>query len=83
VLASFFEIGEDVFNAVKVRRVFGQVEQVVGGLLDDFTGLRGFVKGRVVHDQGGVGGQLRGQAMLEPVVEPERVDGTLELDRRQ
>jgi hypothetical protein len=30
VLASFFEIGEDVFNGVEVRRVFGQIEQVVG-----------------------------------------------------
>ena len=82
MLAPLLEIGENVFNGVEVRRVFGQKEQAIGGLLDDFTSLRGFVKARIVHDQGGVGGQWREQAMLESVVEPDGVGGTLEQDRR-
>ena len=35
MLASLLEIGEDTLNAVEVRRVFGQIEQVVGGLLNN------------------------------------------------
>lgn len=45
-----FELGEDLFDWVEVRRVWGQEQQARAGASDCFADGRSLVAGEIVHD---------------------------------
>ncbi len=59
-----------LFNGIEVRGIWGQKEQGVTSLVDQFSGPRRFMKGRIIHDEDRVGGKLLKEMLLQPGIEP-------------
>ena len=78
ILPAFLERSEIMFDRIEVGRVRWEEQQPGAGGLDERRRFRGFVKGRVVHDDEMLGGQARAQPRFQPGVEDNRIAGPLE-----
>lgn len=78
IFATFFEIGEIVFDGVQVGRVRREKEQPRAGLFDQPSSGRGFVEGGVIQDDDMVRGQGGDELLLQPLVESRAGAGPLE-----
>lgn len=80
IFPAFLEHGKVVFDGVEIWGLRWQKEQRGTGVLDELRRFRGFVKGRVVHDDQVCAGQTRTQPGFEPGVEYRGIARALEED---
>ena len=73
-----FDLGEDLFDRVQVRRVFRQEEEFGAGGADELTHRFGFVTAEIVHDHDVAGTKRGDEDLLDLGPEALTVDWTVE-----